>query len=116
MLRWPTLTRRTNDAMARTLLVLLLVCLVSLHTALSSAAADNGPVKIVSVLADNTADGTDTDAPPVSPHAGTTSHDSCNWLAEWHSPVIRETHHSPLERRARTIPFGLVSLVVPPPR
>lgn len=102
--------------MTRTLLALLLVCFVSLHATLTSAAAVDEPVNVVSVLVDDTADGADGDAAPVSPHAGPKCHDSCSWLAAWHSPVIRETHSMPLDRRARTIPSGLISLVVPPPR
>jgi len=102
--------------MTRTLLALLLICFVSLHAAVAAAATVDEPVNVVSVLVDDTADGADGDGAPASPHTGTKCHDGCSWLAKWNSPDIRETHRSPMDRRARIFPSGLISLVVPPPR
>ena len=103
--------------MARTVLALLLLCFVSLHAALPSAAAGKEePVKLVSLLGYDAADSGADDAAPISPDAAAKCHDSCSWLADWHVPAIREAHRSPAERHVRTMPPGLVSLVVPPPR
>ncbi|MEO9611558.1 MAG: hypothetical protein ABJG86_19265 [Nitratireductor sp.] len=101
--------------MARTLLALLLFCFVTLHAALPSAAAIEEPTTIVSLLPDDPADDGE-DAAPLTPDAATKCHDSCNWLAAWHAPALREVHRSPLERRALSIRPGLLSQVVPPPK
>ncbi len=102
--------------MARTLLALLLLCFVSLHAALPMAAAGEEPVKLVSVLGNDGVDTGDDDGSSPSPEAVAKCHDSCSWLAEWHVPTIREIHLSSPDRLVRTIPPGIISLVVPPPR
>lgn len=112
----PTLTRKTSDVMAKTLLALLLFCFVSLHAALPAAAAVDETVKIVSLVSDDTADtGNDEVVPPVA-DAAAACHDGCSWLADWHSPVLREALRSPQNGRSRTIPPGLIALVAPPPK
>lgn len=102
--------------MARMLLALLLFCFVSLHAALPAAAAVDETVKIVSLVADDSADNGNEEAVPPSADAAAACHDGCSWLAGWHSPVLREALSSPHHGHTRTIPPGLNALVAPPPR
>ena len=105
-----------SDAMGRTLLALLMLCFISLHAALTTAAAGEGePFKRGSVLTYVETD-TGDDGAPASLVAAAKCHDGCSWLAAWHAPAFCETHASPLERSAGTVPPGIVALVVPPPR
>lgn len=102
--------------MGRTLLALMMLCFVSLHAALPTATASEQSAKIVSLVAGEAADSSDDDAAPISSDAAAKCHYSCSWLAEWHVPAVGEVPQSLAERRTRTIPPGLISLVFPPPR
>ncbi len=102
--------------MGRTLLALLMLCFVSLHAALPTAAAGGeDSFKQGSVLTYVETD-TGDDGAPASLGAAAKCHDGCSWLAAWHAPAFCETHASPLETPAGAGPPGIVALVVPPPR
>lgn len=102
--------------MARTLLALLLFCFVSLHAAQPAAAAVDETVKTMSLALDDNADGNDADAAPSAADSAAACHDGCTGLAGWHSPTLPGALRSPPNGRTRTIPPGLISPVIPPPR